>query len=274
MKKLLLVFDGAHFSEGAFKMANFLHEQEQMLVTGVFLQPIDYRDMVGYSSLGTASPVSVTPYPTDESAITKNMASFEERCQHAGMEYRTHRDTDMFALQELQKESRFADLMILSSEMFYENIGKDQPNDYLKKILRQTECPIILVPENYSLPTKIMLAYDGKPDSVFAIKQFTYLFPQFYNWDTKLITMEEEEGEDFPHQDLIEELAAKHFANLTMEMVTEETRKTFHTWMKSHKEYMLVAGSFGRTELSNIFNKSFLSDIIRDHSIAVFVAHK
>ncbi|MFZ9743718.1 MAG: hypothetical protein ACO3B0_09020, partial [Chitinophagaceae bacterium] len=88
MKKLLLVFDGTHFSEGAFKMANFLHEQEQMLVTGVFLQPIDFRDMVGYSSMGTASPVSVTPYPTDESAITKNMAKFEERCQHAGMEYR------------------------------------------------------------------------------------------------------------------------------------------------------------------------------------------
>ena len=273
MKKVILVFDGQHFSEGAFKMANFLHEQESILVTGVFLQPIDYRDLVGYSSMGVASPVSVTPYPTDETAITKNMAIFEDRCRHAGMEYRSHRDTDMFALQELQKESRFADMMILSSEMFYENISKDQPNDYLKKILRQTECPIILVPENYALPTKILLAYDGKPDSVFAIKQFTYLFPQFYNWDTKLITLEEE-GDEFPHQDLIEELATKHFANLTLEMITDETRKTFHTWLKAHKDYMLVAGAFGRSELSNLFSKSFLSDIITDHSLSVFVAHK
>lgn len=273
MKKILLVFDGSHFSEGAFKMANFLNEQEQMLVTGAFLQPIDYRDMVGYSSMGAASPVSVTPDPTDESAISKNMAKFEERCKHAGMEFRTHRDTEMFALEELQKESRFADLMILSSELFYDNISKDQPNDYLKKILRQTECPIILVPENYALPTKVLLAYDGKPDAVFAIKQFTYLFPHFYQWDTKLITLEED-GEDFPHQQLIEELAAKHFANLTMEMINDETKKTFHTWIKSHKEYMLVAGSFGRTELSNIFSKSFVSDVIKEHSIAVFVAHK
>lgn len=273
MKKLLLVFDGNHFSEGAFKMANFLHEQEPMLITGVFLQPIDYRDMVGYSSMGATTPISVTPYPTDETAITKNMAKFEERCQHAGMEFRTHRDTDMFALQELQKETRFADLMVLSSQMFYENISKDQPNDYLKKILRQTECPIILVPENYSLPSKILLAYDGKADSVFAIKQFTYLFPQFYHWDSKLITLEED-GEEFPHQDLIEELAAKHFANLTLEMIDDETRKTFHTWMKSHKDYMLITGAFGRSELSNIFSKSFISDIIKEHSIAVFVSHK
>lgn len=207
-------------------MANFLNEQEAILVTGVFLQPIDYRDLVGYNSMGATSPISVTPYPNDESAITKNMAIFEERCQHAGMEFRSHRDTDMFALQELQRESRFADIMILSLEMFYENINKDQPNEYLKKILRQTECPILLVPEKYSLPSKILLAYDGKPDAVFAIKQFTYLFPQFYNWDTKLITLEED-GDEFPHQDLMEELAAKHFANLTLEMISDENKKIF-----------------------------------------------
>ncbi|NBO50206.1 MAG: hypothetical protein EBU80_10905, partial [Chitinophagia bacterium] len=110
-------------------------------------------------------------------------------------------------------------------------------------------------------------------DSVFAIKQFTYLFPQFYNWETKLITLEEE-GDEFPHQDLIEELATKHFANLTLEMITDETRKSFHTWIKSHKDYLLVSGAFGRSELSNLFSKSFLSDIITDHSLTVFVAHK
>ena len=69
MKKVLLVFDGNHFSEGAFKMANFLNEQEAILVTGVFLQPIDYRDLVGYNSMGATSPISVTPYPNDESEI-------------------------------------------------------------------------------------------------------------------------------------------------------------------------------------------------------------
>ncbi|MFZ9743053.1 MAG: hypothetical protein ACO3B0_05650, partial [Chitinophagaceae bacterium] len=104
-------------------------------------------------------------------------------------------------------------------------------------------------------------------------KQFTYLFPLMYKWDTKLITLEEE-GDEFPHQDLIEELAAKHFANLTLEMITEETKKTFHTWIKSHQDYMLIAGGFGRSELSNVFSKSFVADIIKDHSIVVFVAHK
>jgi len=209
MKKILLVFDGNHFSEGSFRMANFINEYEPVLATGVFLQSVDYRDIIGYSGIGSGSSVTITPAQTDESTILKNIATFETRCTHAGMEFRTHKDTDLFALEELQRETRFADLMILSAELFYNNIGDEQPNDYLKKVLRQTECPVMLVPEEYELPTKVMLTYDGNPDSVFAIKQFTYLFPQFYQWETRLVTLEEK-GEAIPHQELIQELATKH----------------------------------------------------------------
>ena len=154
-----------------------------------------------------------------------------------------------------------------------ENEGKDQPNEYLKKVLRQTECPILLVPENYNLPNKLLLAYDGKPDSVFAIKQFTYLFPQLNNWETKLITLEDEE-EPLPHQELIEELAAKHFSNLTLEVVSSETAASFANWMAEQDDYLLVAGAYGRSELSNLFKKSFLAEVIEQHKTPIFVAHK
>ncbi len=273
MKKILLVFDGTHFSEGSFRMVNFLNEMETSMVTGIFLQPIDYRDIVGYTGVGNASPITISPFQTDTEVIKKNVERFESKCIHAGIEFRTHVDTDLFALEELQKETRFADLMIISTELFYENIGKDQPNEYLKKVLRQTECPILLVPEKYNLPNKLMLAYDGKPDSVFAIKQFTYIFPQLNNWDTKLITMEDED-DALPHQELIEELAAKHFSNLTIEVLTTETAASFANWMAEHDDYLLVAGAYGRSELSNLFKKSFLSEVIEQHKTPVFVAHK
>ncbi len=273
MKKIILVFDGNHFSEGAFKMATFINEIEEVMVTGVFLQPIDYRDIVGYSSMGDGSPITVAPYQTDESVTTKIVKTFENRCQHAGLEFRTHRDTDLFALQELQTETRFADLMILSSELFYDNIGSKQPNDYLKKVLHQSECPVLLVPESYKMPEKLILAYDGEEDSVFAIKQFTYLFPKLFNWETKLVTLEEE-AETLPHQELIEELAAKHFSNLTLEVVTTETRTTFPSWISEQEGSILVAGAYGRSELSSLFKKSFLSEVIEEHKIPVFIAHK
>ena len=273
MKKVLLVFDGNHFSEGSFKMANYLNEIEPMLVTGVFLQAIDYRDIIGYSGLPSGAPVTLSPLETEETLISQNIRYFESKCQHAGLEYRTHKDTDLFALQELQTETRFADLMILSGELFYENIGKDQPNEYLKKMLRQTECPILLVPEDYTMPTKIVLAYDGKPDSVFAIKQFSYLFPQFHSWDTTLITIEDED-DPLPYQEMIEELASKHYSNLTLEVVSSISERAFARNIADKVETLLVTGAFGRSEFSNLFKKSFLAEIIQKHKIPVFVAHK
>ena len=131
----------------------------------------------------------------------------------------------------------------------------------------------MLVPEDYKLPNKVVLAYDGKPDSVFAIKQFTYLFPHFYTWETTLITIEDE-SEPLPYQELIEELAAKHFSNLTLEVISTVSERAFSKSIGEKDETLLVAGAFGRSELSNLFKKSFLSDIIQEHKIPVFIAHR
>lgn len=254
-------------------MANYLNEIEPVLVTGVFLQAIDYRDIIGYSGFPSGAPVSLSPLETEENLITQNIRYFESKCQHAGLEFRTHKDTDLFALQELQTETRFADLMILSGELFYDNIGKEQPNEYLKKMLRQTECPILLVPEDYSMPNKITLAYDGKADSVFAIKQFSYIFPHFKDWETTLVTIEDED-DPLPFQEMIEELAAKHFSNLTLEVVSSVSERAFAKNISDKEDTLLVTGAFGRSEFSNLFKKSFLAEIIQKHRIPVFVAHR
>src|SRR4051794_27709401 len=43
MKKVLLVCDGSHFSEAAFKMAAHLQTQQPVLLTGVFLGAEIYK---------------------------------------------------------------------------------------------------------------------------------------------------------------------------------------------------------------------------------------
>ena len=272
MKKILLVFDGSHFSEGAFQWASYLNELNPCRVTGIFLQPIDYRDVVGYTGAGNAVPITLSAFQADAAVVKKNVALFESKCLHEGIEYRTHMDTDMFALQELQTETRFADLMIISAELFYDNIGRNQPNDYMKKILRQSECPVLIVPEAFQSVDSVLLTYDGKADAVFAIKQFSYLFPEFSRKETKLVAIEDED-EPFPHEDLIEELAAKHFSNLTFEKLDKEKISVFTDWIATQPRSLLVAGSYGRSEISNLFKKSFLSEAIEGHRLPIFIAH-
>ena len=88
-----------------------------------------------------------------------------------------------------------------------------------------------------------------------------------------MITIEDED-EPLPFQELIEELAAKHFANLTLEVVPNATEKSFLKSLSGKDDSLLVAGAFGRSEFSNLFKKSFIADIIKDHKIPVFVGHK
>lgn len=268
-----MAFDGKHFSEGAMRMAEWLNEKETILATGVFLSPIDYREVIGYSGMGIGTPVMLPPLDSDDELVNPTIARFKERCTKSGLEFRVHKDTDLFALQELINETRFADLLVISSELFYENIDKDQPNEYLKKTLHQSECPVMLVPEQFTLPDHILLAYDGKASSVFAIKQFAYIFPELSQLPTFLVTVEETEA-GIPKNDFMSELASRHFPSLTIEPISGDKRETFRNWVNGRVSGLLVSGAFGRGEISSLFRKSFITDIIRQHKLPIFIAHR
>ena len=274
MKKILIAFDGNHFSEGAMQMAEWLNEGQTLLMTGVFLSPVDYRDVIGYTGAGMSGAVILPEIGADDVAVRANIARFEEACQRNGFEYRVHRDTDFFALQELIRETRFADLLILSGETFYDNIDSEQPNEYLKRTLHESECPVMVVPEDFSAPGSPVLTYDGKASSVHALKQFAYLFPERCSLDAILVSAEEESDAEMPHADLVSELATRHFPNLNLKNAAGRDREAFIDWIHARKGCILVSGAFGRGEMSNLFRKSFATELIRRNRIPLFIAHR
>jgi len=152
---------------------------------------------------------------------------------------------DDFAIPELTKETRFADLLIIGSEIFYNNIAENDSNIFLKDTLQHTECPVLVVPENFYFPSQNILAYDGSASSVFAIKQFAYLFPDLCDNKTILVYASEE-TEDIPAQVNIEKLAASHFSNLAITVLNTGRRKNFSEWVLKHENPLLISGSFGQ----------------------------
>jgi hypothetical protein len=271
MNKVIVAFDGQHFSAGAMKMAQWLNKKTPILVSGVFISPVDYRELLGYSGMGVGAPVFTVPYDNDDRLVEETMNKFVHYCEENKLEFVTHKDTDLFALAELIQETRFADVLIISSEMFYENIDKDQPNDYLRKVLHESECPVLLVPEGFAEPTSILLSYDGKASSVYAIKQFAYLFPLCCNLGTMLFHAH---GSEIPQAGRLKELVERHFDPIDIEQLNEEDAAALHDWMLDNRHAILVSGAFGRGELSSLFRKSYITDVIRAHKIPVFIAHK
>jgi nucleotide-binding universal stress UspA family protein len=231
MKKILLAFDGTNFSEGAFEFARKLNEIKPILLIGAFLPQTSIANLWSYADvMGGPSYIRLLEEGETEQ-IKKYIEHFEKLCVHNNIDYRVHKDFFDLALPELKKESRYADLLILSSEMFYENLGTEFPNEYLKDALQHVECPVLIVPEKYDFPKNIILAYDGSYESVYAIKQFAYLFPEFYNHETLLAYATKDNESDFPQKIQIEELAARHFKNLTLSKIDIKPKKYFSSWM-------------------------------------------
>lgn len=273
MKKVLLAFDGTNFSSGAFEFARRLNEQEPILLVGSFLPQIDISSSWSYAvgGVGITTP-SVEDFNSD--VIEKNVQRFESGCLRHGIECRVHKYPYDLAIPELKKETRFADLLILGGESFYHQLGFEKPNEYLRMVVQDAECPVIVAPEHFTYPQSVALAYDGSEDAVFAIKQFAYLFPSFAALDTTLVYTTAKTNSNLPDREFITELAARHFPKLTVRELKDTPKRHFGSWLADMQAPIMVSGSYGRSDLSMMFRRSFATGIINEHKIPLFIAHR
>lgn len=139
--------------------------------------------------------------------------------------------------------------------------------------MHYAECPIMIIPEKFDYPKSIILAYDGSPSSVYAIKQFSYLYPMLSDLDTLLVYASDRNEDDFPDYSYIEEFATRHFKNLTFFKLNADPKKYFDTWIEDVGKAWLVSGSYGRSSFSEVFKRNFVQDIIMEHKLPVFIAH-
>ncbi|MFN8246297.1 MAG: hypothetical protein U0T56_07950 [Ferruginibacter sp.] len=273
MKKIIIAFDGMHFAEPAMHFAASLHAHSPVHVTGVFLNSVDYTALWAFPIIPGAPGVTIpTESAEDEAALQANIRKFEEVCHRLDIPFNVHDDSGGLVFEEIKKESRFADLALICSELFYNNLGK-QPNDYLKTILQMIECPVFIVPDSTYFPQSVVLTYDGSESSVFAIKQFAYLFPELCKGKTWLL-FAGEEADALPDQVNIGELVLRHYTDLTMDTLHNKPGTHLQEWLNQHGNPLVVTGAFGRTGISQLFKKSFLTELIQKHQTPLFIAHK
>ena len=270
MKKILLAFDGEHFSDGAFEFASAINKKERILLTGVFLSQVEAKNLWAYA---VGVPPAVVPVLEEDADIAEEtIERFKELCELNSIEYSIHKDFNGFVIPEITRETKFADLLLIGSETFYRNLGAGL-NDYLMNTLHKAACPVLLVPESFVFPQSNILAYDGSDASVYAIKQFAYIFPELCDNPTLLVFCENHD-ESIPAKEYIQELAETHFSDLQILKLETDPKKGFKNWIAEKKNSLLISGAFGRSTFSQTFKKSFVADIVKEHQLQVFVAHK
>ncbi|MGB4937742.1 MAG: hypothetical protein WBO30_12050 [Ferruginibacter sp.] len=274
MKKLIIALDGQNFPKGAFEFAKAINTHSKLLLAGVFLSPVDYSKILAYTGMEGMTVMPEWMMKNEEDLpVAKNISLFKEACTAEGIDFRIHKDTDLMAISSLIEESRFADALLISSDLFYSNVSKEQPNFYLEEVLKKSECPVLLVPENYNEPERVILAYDGNESSVFAIKQFAYVFPELCQKEAILLSITGHE-DDLPEYSLITELVSRHYPNLKIQNLHLKNKKDFTEWMTTKPDSFIVMGAFSRSIFSQLFKKSFAAEVIHEIKMPQFISHK
>ena len=259
----------------SFEFALEMNAEMPILLTGAFLPQAFHLESLLYYTGGAAAPV-VNDYPQEEAFAASDaaIAQFKTLCEKNNMEYRIHEEPGEELSPALLKETRYADLALISNDVLSGNPNNDLFEGYLKTLLRHTECPVVLMPAKFHKASNVLLAYDGSSSSVYAIRQFAALFPALSKLPALLFYMHPDKSTLLPDMDFIEELAGRHFSDLTIFKAPVSSNAHLAPWLEGQAGSMLVAGSKGRSMLSETLHPSFIQEIIRAHELPVFIAHK
>lgn len=276
-KKFLAVFDGFKFSKSTMDYAIQLTKESDAFLVGVFLDEFIYRS---YS----VSKV-ISSYKNDEEILKQldakdqekrdeTVKQFEQACGQAGIMYSFHRNKGI-AIQELKQESIFADLIIINDTETFNRFAEDPPTRFIKELLSDVQCPVLIVPDIFRPIDKVTLLYDGGPSSVFAIKMFSYLFGNITDTLVEVFTIKDKmEGSHLPNNKLMREFIKRHFPKTNYIVQKGNAEEQILGHLRYHKgNELVVLGAYRRTEISRWFKTSMADILMKELDTPLFIAH-
>jgi nucleotide-binding universal stress UspA family protein len=279
MKKFLAVFDGYKMSQSTMDYAIWLTKASNAHLIGIFLDEFIYRNYSVYNVITTAENQEETLKQQDEKDQAKRdeaVLQFKNSCRKAGVNFSTHRDKSI-AIQELKHESMFADLVIINEYETFTKNTEEAPTDFIKDLLGDVQCPVIVVPTEFKPIDKIVLLYDGRPSSLYAIKMFSYLFGNLRELPVEVYTVKDHfmGSMRVPDNKLMKEFIDRHFPTATYSVTKGNAEEQITGYLREYKENQLVVlGAYLRSEMSRLFKTSMADILMRELDTPLFIAHK
>lgn len=278
MKNFLVVFDGYRFSKSTLDYAIQLTHSAGAHLVGVFLDEFYYHSYSAFKVMNTYENYDAVMKQLDAKDKSKRdeaVVKFQSACGKAGIAFSIHRAKNI-ALQELKHESMFADLIIISEYETFTKHKEKPPTRFIRDLLSDVQCPVLVVPAKYRPIGKIVLLYDGSPSAVYAVKMFSYLFGDLEDLPVDVYTVKEQYMTNLrlPDNKLMREFIKRHFPKATYTVVKGDAEEQIQTHLKNDKQNELVVlGAYRRTELSRWFKSSMADILMQELDTPLFIAH-
>ena len=277
MKKISAAFDGLKFSQSTLTYAIQLTQASKAMLSGIFLESFLYHgyklhDLVGTHGISGVKMKHLSE--KDTQTRLESAAIFEQACKREHVSYSLHHDESL-ALQELFKESIYSDLLLISADETLKQAGEKRPTHFVRELLGQTQCPVLIVPEEYKEIKKVVLLYDGKPSSVYAIKMFNYMMPWLQNKETEVVSVTDPRDMiELPDRNLVEEFIKCHYPAATYTLLKGDPEVEIISHLKYNtKNTLIVCGAYQRTQVSRWFKTSMADRLMGEVTMPLFIAH-
>lgn len=277
MEKIIAAFDGLKYSESTRDYAIWLAKQTNTHLVGVFMDDLTYSSYKIYeliSDQGVSEKKLKILDAKDKASRAAGAENFKKFCEKDGLEYTLHHDRKI-AIQELKHESIYADMLVIDSKETLTHYTEKLPTRFIRDLLSDVQCPVLIVPKKYKPVQKIIFLYDGEPSSVHAIKMFSYLLPQLNQMEYEVISVNPVNTTlHIPDNRLMKEFMKRHYPKVKYTVMKGLAEEEIVKYLKQQPgNSMVVLGAYRRGTVSRWFRESMADTLMKEVNLPLFIAH-
>jgi hypothetical protein len=262
MRKILLATNVNDVKISAVDFGCYLANLTKSPLTGIFLENTPAKEFTQvFAHTGDEVDESV-----NISGINENI--FCNRCLHNDARHYVHH-VQGNALREIIIESLYADVILTDGNTsFNEHAG--WPSQFVKDLLEDAKCPVIITPFDFDEMNEIVFAYDGTYSSIFAMKQFIYLFPELTDVKITVLQVLNDEDDDITEKEKLKQLLMMYYNGVHYDILRGDVETELFNKFLSQRNKMLVMGAYGRKKF---FSHSTADILLKTLNIPIFITH-
>lgn len=271
MRQILTVVDEMEVNMSTIDFACFIANLTKSTLVPVMMSK-KRKHIVDLVDAGARADIATLTLRTRGETIVINRRLIRQACSNRGVDIQFVKD-DSYEFDELIKESRYSDLVIADQSISDEERLEGGPTAFLKQLLERTECPVIVAPHSLDSIEEIIFAYDGGKSAMFAIRQFTYLFPELTHIKLTVAQVCDPDDMLFTEKERLVQWINRYYQNVDYRLLYGSPKSELFGYLLERKNKLVIMGAFGRTMLPLLSSNSSAELILKAVNLPVFISH-
>jgi nucleotide-binding universal stress UspA family protein len=276
MRKIVVIIDALNFREELLDVYQHVAETVNGRLTIIFLDDENGSSLM-VPDLTEGIPahkfeIVLKAAREKERIINEHTTLLKQEGTNRHILFNFHKNKGI-PVEEAIIESRFADLVLISKDISFSMLYDSNPSGFLKNILTDAQCPVLVLPDTTTDFREVILAYNGTYSSMVAIRQFVNLFATSIRMKVTVIYVAENNVNAIPHQQQLKEYLDAYYENVEYRILLGEPDEVFMNLLNNRQDCMIAFGAYGRSRFSRFFKRSSADNILRKINVPVFITH-